>query len=425
MVNRVIIGILVFLVILYGGLGYYAYTLNQQFNSLSEQLTAFQAEQANRIDAVSDELNTLSVETLTRVSYLGGKIDENLTQIATLKGELDGSLTKIGTLEDRLGGTLAKIDILEGEIRDIPELPQTVLDASEVYQRVSQATVRISNGERTIGSGFIFDNEAHVLTASHVVENLSQIYVVLPDGRISTATSTGSCLFSDVAVLTLEDELIVEPIMLADSASVRIGEPVAAIGNPLNLTETLTTGIVSQTNRYVEIDYDSQTRWVTNLIQFDAAVNAGNSGCPLVNAEGEVIGVVIARIEPDEGDGIYYAVSSNKVKRVAASLIAQGSFDYPWLGVVITDLTPQIVQTKALETANGVLVTEIAANSPAEAAGIEAEDIIVAIDGVTIRDVATLTSYLGEHKSPGETATITLIRDTTERELSLEIGKRT
>ncbi|TET68122.1 MAG: PDZ domain-containing protein [Dehalococcoidia bacterium] len=425
MVNRVIIGILVFLVILYGGLGYYAYTLNQQFNSLSEQLTAFQAEQANRIDAVSDELNALSVETLTRVSYLGGKIDENLTQIATLKGELDGSLTKIGTLEDRLGGTLAKIDILEGEIRDIPELPQTVLDASEVYQRVSQATVRISNGERTIGSGFIFDNEAHVLTASHVVENLSQIYVVLPDGRISTATSTGSCLFSDVAVLTLEDELIVEPIMLADSASVRIGEPVAAIGNPLNLTETLTTGIVSQTNRYAEIDYDSQTRWVTNLIQFDAAVNAGNSGCPLVNAEGEVIGVVIARIEPDEGDGIYYAVSSNKVKRVAASLIAQGSFDYPWLGVVITDLTPQIVQTKALETANGVLVTEIAANSPAEAAGIEAEDIIVAIDGVTIRDVATLTSYLGEHKSPGEIATITLIRDTTELELSLEIGKRT
>jgi len=425
MVNRVIIGILVFLVILYGGLGYYAYTLNQQFNSLSEQLTVFQAEQTDRIETVSDELNTLSVETLTRVSYLEGKIDENLTQVATLKGELDGSLTKIGTLEDRLGGTLAKIDILEGKIRDIPDLPQTVIDASEVYQRVSQATVRISNGERTIGSGFIFDNEAHVLTASHVVENLSQIYVVLPDGRISTATNTGSCLFSDVAVLTLEDELIVEPIMLADSASVRIGEPVAAIGNPLDLTETLTTGIVSQVNRYAEIDYDSQTRWVTNLIQFDAAVNAGNSGCPLVNAEGEVIGVVIARIEPEVGDGIYYAVSSNKVKRVAASLIARGSFDYPWLGVGITDLTPQMVNTRALETANGVLVTEIAANSPAEAAGIEADDIIVAIDGVTIRDAATLTSYLGEHKSPGETATITLIRDTTELELSLEIGKRT
>ena len=425
MTNKVIIGILIFLVILSGGLGYYAYTLNQQIYSLGEQLTVFQAEQATRMDAMSDKLNTLSVETLTRVSHLESKIDENLTQIDALEGELDGSLAKIRTLEDRLDGSSAKIDTLESEIRAIPELPQSVIDASEVYQRVSQATVRISDGERTIGSGFIFDSEAHVLTAHHVVEDLSEIYVVLPDGRTSTATITGSCLFSDVAVLTLEDELVVEPLILADSTSVRIGEAVAAIGNPLDLTETLTTGIVSQVNRYAEIDYDSQTLWVTNLIQFDAAVNPGNSGCPLVNAEGEAIGMVVARIKPEVGDGIYYAVSSNKLKRVAASLIAQGSFDYPWLGVGIMNLTPQMANTRALETANGVMVTELAANSPAEAAGIKVDDIIVAIDGVPIRDVATLTSYLGEHKSPGETATLTVIRDTTELELSLEMGKRT
>jgi len=425
MSNKVIIGILVFLVMLSGGLGYYAYTLNQQFNSLSEQLTAFQVEQATRIDDISDKLNTLSVETLTRVSHLESKIDENLTQIAVLKDELDGSLAKIVTLEDKLDGTSAKIDILESEIRAIPKLPQSVMDASEVYQRVSQATVRISDGERTIGSGFIFDSEAHVLTAHHVVENLSEIYVVLPDGKISTATNTGGCPFSDVAVLTLEDELIVEPLILADSTSARIGEAVAAIGNPLDLTETLTTGIISQFNRYAEIGYEPQTRWVANLIQFDAAVNPGNSGCPLVNAEGEVIWTVIARIEPEDGEGIFYAVSSNKLKRVAASLIAQGSFDYPWLGVGIMNLTPQMVNTRALETANGVLVTEIAANSPAKAAGIKVDDIIVAIDGVPIRDVAILTSYLGEHKSPGETATLTVIRDTAELELSVEIGKRT
>ena len=424
MTNKVIIGILVFLVILSGGLGYYAYTLNQQIYSLGEQLTVFQAEQATRMDAMNDKLNTLSIETLTMVSHLESKIDENLTQIDTLEDEIDGSLAEIGTLEDRLDGSSAKIDTLESEIRAIPELPQSVIDASEVYQRVSQATVRISDGERTIGSGFIFDSEAHVLTAHHVVKDLSEIYVVLPDGRTSAATITGSCLFSDVSVLTLEDELVVEPLILADSTSVRIGEAVAAIGNPLDLTETLTTGIVSQVNRYAEIDYDSQTLWVTNLIQFDAAVNPGNSGCPLVNAEGEVIGMVVARIKPEVGDGIYYAVSSNKLKRVAASLIAQGSFDYPWLGVRIMNLTPQMANTRALETANGVMVTEIVANSPAEAAGIKVDDIIVAIDGVPIRDVAALTSYLGEHKSPGETATFTLIRDTGELELSLEIGKR-
>ena len=424
MTNKVVIGILIFLMALSGGLGYHAYTLSQQINRLSEQMVVLQTEQATRIDTLSSELTTLRGEILTRFGDLKGEIDKNLTQIDTLEDEIGENLAQIDTLKEKIDGTLAKIDTLEGEIRDTTGLSQSVIDAHEVYQQVSQATVRISNGERTIGSGFIFDNEAHVLTAQHVVENLSEIYIVLPDGRISTATNTGSCLFSDVAVLTLDDELTVEPLKLANSASVRIGEPVAVIGNPFDLTETLTTGIVSQTNRYVDIEYNSETRWVSNLIQFDAAVNFGNSGCPLVNAEGEIIGMVIARVEPDEGDGIYYAVTSNKIKRVVDSLITQGSFDYPWLGVGIANLTPEMVQTKSLETASGVLVQGVITKSPAEAAGVEADDIIVAIDGVAIRDVAALTSYLGESKSPGETATLTLNRDNRELKLSLETGKR-
>jgi len=424
MANKVIIGILVFLVVLCSGLGYYSYTLSQQINSLGGQLSVFQIEQAARIDAISGELTTFRGETLTRISSLIKGLDGNLTRIGTLENEIDQTLASIGSLEDRTVETTAKIDALEGAIRGAAEVSHIVIDANKVYQRVSQATVRISNGERTIGSGFILDSEAHVVTAHHVVENLTQIYVVLPDGRISKATNAGSCLYSDVAVLTLEDKLAIEPLTLADSASVRLGEPVATIGNPFDLTETLTTGIVSQTNRFAEIDYDLQTRWVANLIQFDAAVNFGNSGCPLLNSKGEVIGMVIARIEPNEGDGIYYAVSSNKVKRVTASLIAQGSFDYPWIGVGIANLTPQMVQTRALETTNGVLVGEILAESPASAAGIEVDDIIMAFDGIPIRNVADLTSYLGEHKSPGEAATITLIRDTVQLELSLEVGQQ-
>ena len=424
MTNKVVIGILIFLVALSGGLGYHAYTLNQQINLLGEQMVVLQTEQATRIDTLSSEFTTLRGEILTRFGDLKGEIDKNLTQIDTLEDEMGENLAQIDTLKDKIDGTSAKVDTLEGEIGDTTGLSKSVIDANKVYQQVSQATVRISNGERTIGSGFIFDNEGHVLTAQHVVENLSEIYVVLPDGRTSTATNTGSCLFSDVAVLTLDDELTVEPLKLANSASVRIGEPVAVIGSPFDLSETLTTGIVSQTNRYVDIEYDSETRWVSNLIQFDAAVNFGNSGCPLVNAEGEIIGMVIARVEPDEGDGIYYAVSSNKIKRVVDSLITQGSFDYPWLGVGIANLTPEMVQTRSLETASGALVQGVIAKSPAEAAGVEVDDIIVAIDGVAIRDVAALTSYLGEYKSPGETATLTLTRDNKELELSLETGKR-
>ncbi len=424
MTNKIIIGILVFLVVLSGGLGYYAYTLGQQVYSLSDQLATFQTEQAAQIGALNGELTTLSGETLTRFDVLTGKVDENLTKISTLESETDISLAKIDILDNEIDGTIVKIDFLESQIRDATGLSQLVIDANQVYQKVNQAAVRISNGTRTIGSGFIYDGEAHIVTAYHVVENLSKIFVVFPDGRISAATVTGSSLPSDVAVLKLEDELAIEPPMLADSDNIEIGEPVATIGNPFDLRETLTTGIVSQTSRFAEIKTDSQTRGVANLIQFDAAVNFGNSGGPLINAEGKIIGMVIARVEPDEGDGIYYAVSANKLKRVADAIIAEGSFDYPWLGVAIVDLTAEIVQTRALETANGVLVEGVFAESPAEAGGIETGDIIVAIDGIPVRNIADLTSYLGEHKSPGEAATIALIRDTTKLESSLEIGKR-
>jgi S1-C subfamily serine protease len=424
MMNKAITSIVVFLLIFSGGLGYYAFTLNQQVLSLSEQLTTFQAEQATRIDAVNNELLTLRGEVQTEFGGLQTKIDENLTQIGSLEDAIEGGLAEINKLDDKIDVTQTQIASMEEKIKDTTEFSQSIINAEEVYQKVSQATVRISNGEKTIGSGFIFDSESHVLTANHVVESLSKIYVILPDGRISIATSTGSDLFSDVAVLRLEEKLVVEPLILADSKQVHIGEPVAAIGSPLDLTETLTTGIVSQINRYAKIKYNSGTRWVANLIQFDAAVNVGNSGCPLVNAKGEVIGMVIARIEPTEGDGIYYAVSSNKIKRVASSLIDKGSFDYPWLGVGIVDLTPQMAQERALETANGVLVQEIFSDSPAEAAGIELDDIIVAIDGVMMRDTSVFTSYLGEYKSPGETATLTIIRDSSGLELSIEIAKR-
>jgi len=424
MTSKVTVGLLIFLLLLSGGLAYHAYSLGQQIDTLGTQLLTLQREQTSQMETLRDEFTAFSRETLVGMTRLEGKIEENLAKIGTLEGETAQNQAQLEALEDALTSTQAQIDALEAEVRDTAELPRAVIRADKVYEKVSQATVRINNGERTIGSGFIFDNKAHVLTAYHVVEGLDKIYIVFPDGRISLATITGSDLFSDVAVLELEDELAIAPLKLADSAKVRIGEPVAAIGNPFDLTETLTTGIVSQLDRFAEIEYNAQTRWVANLIQFDAAVNPGNSGCPLVNSAGEVIGMVIARIEPYEGDGIYYAVSSNKLKRVAASLIAQGSFDYPWLGLGITDLTPELVQSRGLDTANGVLVQQVVADGPAGAAGVEVDDIIIAIDGVPVRDSAALTSYLGEHKSPGESATLTLKRGDSQLELSLEIGKR-
>ncbi|MFC1911827.1 trypsin-like peptidase domain-containing protein [Chloroflexota bacterium] len=426
MANKVIIGILVFLAILYSGLGYYAYTLNQQVALLRGQLNAFQIEQENRAENLSGELITLREEALASIGRLESSLGESYAQIDTLDKEADESSAKLESLEERTDEILGGIEALEDEIASVANFSLPVLDATQVYAKASQATVRIGNGDGgVVGSGFIYDHEVHVVTAYHVIEPLSEIYVILPDGRTSTATTIGSCVYSDVAVLVLDDKLEVEPVTMANSARIQIGEPVAAVGSPFDLEKTITTGIVSQVNRQAEIEYDAQTRWVSNLIQFDAAINYGNSGCPLLNSAGEVIGLVIARIEPGEGDGIYYAVSSNKVQRVVTSLITKGFFDYPWLGIAISNLTPQMVETLFLDTANGVLVKEVQAGGPTTLAGIKVDDIIITIDGFTIRNMADLTSYLGEYLSPGETVTIALIRDGTRIDLPLEVGKRT
>ncbi len=414
MFNKVIIGILVFLVILNGGVGAYSYRLNRQIDALSGQLVLFREEQEARTTATSYDFTTFKEETQT--------------QIGTLEGDITRTTARLDTFEDDIARTTAWLDTFADEMKILAtmatEFSQSLINASQVYETASQVTVGISDGVTTVGSGFMFDARTYAVTAQHVVESLSEIYVVLPDGRISRATIAGSDQFSDVAVLRLEDELVVEPPTLANSATVRIGEPVIVIGHPFGSAQTLTSGVVSQINRLAEIQYNSQIRSVPNLIQFDAPVNFGNSGSPLFNSDGEVIGMVVGRVKPERGDGIYYAVSSNKVKRVVTSLIEQGSFDYPWLGVGIANLTPQTVQVRGLDTAHGVLVRNIFPGSPAEVAGIMADDIIIAIDGMTMSDVDDFISYLGEHSSPDELVMLTLIRDSTTLELSVTVGKR-
>lgn len=425
MANKVIIGILVILVVLYSGLGYYSYTLTQQVAWLQGQLNSIRTEQNTRTDNLSTELAIFREDVIAGIGQLKSSIEESQAQISILGNETDENLAKLESLEVRDSEILTGMEALEGEISGIAQSSSPVLDAAQVYETASQATVGISNGEDVIGSGFIYDNEVHVVTAYHVVESLSPIYVILPDGRVSKATTIGSSLYSDVAVLKLDDELDIEPVTLADSAKIQVGESVAVIGNPFDLEGTITTGIISQVNRQAEIESNVQTRVISNLIQFDAAVNYGNSGGPLLNSAGEVIGLVIARVQPGEGDGIYYAVSANKVRRVVTAIITRGVFDYPWLGIAISNLTPQIMQTLNLDTTNGVLVREVQVGAPAALAGIQIDDNIIAIDGFVIRNVADLTSYLGEYTSPGETVTITLIRNSVRRDLSLEVGKRT
>jgi S1-C subfamily serine protease len=428
MANKAIISILVILLVLMGGMGYFFYTLDRHVDQLGERLAAFETEQASRVNAISTELENLRTETQSSLSSLEGKVEGTKAAVDTINKDLTTARERIASVVSEISGVSANMVSLNERITSAEtEISGSVINAGDVYEKVSQATVRITNGQSVVGSGFFFDDKGHVVTAQHVISALTQIYIITDNGSVSKATTAGSCQYSDVAVLKVEISNAIKPPSFADSSKVRIGEPVITLGSPgsssipLGLKDTLTSGIISQVNRYVDVE----GHWVANMLQFDAAANFGNSGCPLANSSGEVIGMVTARIDPNLGDGIYYAVSANKVKRVAEAIIASGSFAYPWIGVGITDLTPQMVQEKSLETINGVLVSDIFSGSPAQAAGIQSGDIITAIDGIPVTDTADLTSYLGEHKSPGDTTVLEILRGTTKIEITVKVGIRT
>ncbi|MBI4186120.1 MAG: trypsin-like peptidase domain-containing protein [Chloroflexi bacterium] len=427
MAGKISIAVSLLLAILLGALGVYSYTLNQDINALSQRLAsandefaAFRQQSTARSDSLEKERDAATA----RIGTLQEEINGTQGRVSALIGEIDDTQTELNDLEGELGGTLIRLDTLDKGFEQVAaRVSESVVSADGVYQGVSQAVVRISDGDRVIGSGFLIDAQYHVATAFHVIERLPRIDVIFPDGSFSSATVIGSSKHSDIAILDLKKPPAVKPLALADSAALRIGEPVLAIGDPFDLMGTLTAGIISQTDRAAEIQYSDGIRSVANLIQFDAAVNFGNSGGPLFNSKEEVVGMVIARVSPLEGDGVYYAVSSNKLRRVAASLIDRGSYDYPWLGISIADITPQIAQSRGLDSVNGVLVRQVAAGDPAIAAGVKADDIIVTFDGIMVRNVAKLISYLGENKSPGNLVTLKIIRNSLEMELSLEIGK--
>ncbi len=153
------------------------------------------------------------------------------------------------------------------------------------------------------------------------------------------------------------------------------------------------------------------SRLISNLIQFDAPANFGNSGGPLFNIDGDVIGLIIARIGPTSGEGISYAVSANKVKKVADTIIDTGFYDYPWLGIGVDDITPEAAEEYGIRSINGIIVTTVFPDSPADQAGLQTDDIIVSIDERTMRKVDDLTSYLGEFTSPGDIILIIIDRN--------------
>jgi S1-C subfamily serine protease len=311
---------------------------------------------------------------------------------------------------------------------------------SAVYDRNIGAVVNLSYGGGT-GSGFVIDRDGHIVTNNHVIENMPQINVSFADGSTARAELLGTFPEGDIAVVRasrLPDNL--EPVELGDSGALRVGQIVVAIGSPLGLQQTVTSGIVSALNRSIqdlgETNVDSSLH---GLIQTDASINPGNSGGPLFDSQGRVVGMnTLIASRTGASIGLGFAVPVDRIKRVVPQLMAQGFYQRPLLGVSIREIPPQLAQEIGLPTSRGLMVAEVTAGGPAEAAGLRGAtegvrladgtvyptdgDIIVGVNGHPIRTIGDLRNVLETETDAGDTITVTFLREGREQQAQLTLA---
>ena len=337
-------------------------------------------------------------------------------------------------------------------------LPQSVLDEAtaeellliNLYERVNPAVVNIQvltpaapsidadffrEGE---GSGFIIDQEGHIVTNNHVVEGAEDVQVTLHDGTILEAEVLGTDPHSDLAVIDIDlPAELLRSVELGDSDHLHVGQRAIAIGNPFGLEGTLTTGVISALGRTLPAE---SLFAIPDVIQTDAAINPGNSGGPLLDADGLVIGVNTAiRTTTGVGTGVGFAVPINLVKRVIPQLVAEGHYEHPQLGIRGLTITPVLVDGLDLPVERGVLVSEATANGPAEKAGIrggsaeeqirgrlvrKGGDIIISIDEREILQFEDLLWYLVMQTEVGQEVSLRIVRDGREQAVKVVLGAR-
>ncbi|HEU5089896.1 MAG TPA: trypsin-like peptidase domain-containing protein, partial [Roseiflexaceae bacterium] len=273
--------------------------------------------------------------------------------------------------------------------------------------------------QRASGSGVIFNDQGYIITNNHVVEGEQALAVVFADGSRTDATLVGTDPLNDLAVIKVEGK-VPGWLPLGDSSALQPGETVIAIGSPLgNFKNTVTVGVVSALNRSVG---DSPE----GLIQTDAAINSGNSGGPLINLKGEVIGIntLVVRTQGTSAapvEGLGFSIPSNTVKTVAEQLVANGKVEHPFLGVTYTQIDPDLAATENLPSQQGALLREIQSNGPAARAGLQAGDIVLGINGTQLDNSTSLRSLLMQYH-PGDTIDLTVLRDGRQITLNLTLG---
>ena len=319
------------------------------------------------------------------------------------------------------------------------------LSLVEIFEKSEPGVVRInvqrteqSNGTSGVGSGFVFDKQGHIITNSHVVKNVKKVVVTFLDGRSYNAEIVGFDEFTDIGVIKVNADLsLLQPLRLGDSANLKVGEPIAAIGNPFGLSGSMTSGIVSQLGRLLPSGAGYS---IPDVIQTDAAINPGNSGGPLLNMRGEIVGINTA-IQSTTGEftGVGFAVPSQTLAKIVPSLIENGKYQHPWIGIAGRDIDPDLAKVLNLNDAVGFLVITVVENSPAAKAGIHGSnetvqvegvnypiggDIILSVDGKQVRKIDDILIHLQRAKSVGDEMNLEVLREGRTTNITIVLEER-
>ena len=319
------------------------------------------------------------------------------------------------------------------------------LSLIEIFDKSEPGVVRVNvqRGETEdvrggVGSGFVFDKKGHIITNAHVVNNANKVVVTFLDGRSYNAEIIGTDEYTDLAVIKVNADLaLLHPLLIGDSSNLKVGEGIAAIGNPFGLSGSMTSGIVSQIGRLLPLESQFS---IPDVIQTDAAINPGNSGGPLLNMRGEIVGINTA-IQSNTGEftGVGFAIPSQTVAKIIPTLIEDGEYKHPWIGISGRDIDPDLAKVLNQKDAIGFLVITVVEDSPAFNAGligsdktIEVDgvnypvggDIILSVDGNEVRKIDDILIHLQRAKSIGNEMILEVLRDGRTTDITIILQER-
>ena len=339
---------------------------------------------------------------------------------------------------------------IQNQIDEINELILTnseskILSLTDIFEKAEPGVVRVNtqrnqtiNDVGGVGSGFVFDKRGHIITNAHVINDSTKTIVTFLDGRSYNAEIIGIDEYTDIGVIKVNADLkLLQPLSLGDSSNLKVGEPITAIGNPFGLSGSMTSGIISQMGRLLP---SGSGYSIPDVIQTDAAINPGNSGGPLLNMRGDIVGINTA-IQSTTGEftGVGFAIPSQTVAKIVPTLISEGEYNHPWIGISGRDIDPDMAKVLGLEDALGFLVITVIEDSPAWDAGligsdktIEVEgreysiggDIITAVDGIDVRKIDDILIHLQRVKTVGDEMDLEILRDNRTTNVTIVLQER-